>query len=427
MLLNIVLGAWIIGSITMLMLTGDEKTRLYRVSCWLVTRDMVGLNIYVTNLVYALVSYTSCNIFHQQESLETLHLYGRMHHFDPALMNRLKQQLRLEFNNREISDDQVLKYFPSAVRRKILRRLYKEYLVNTQIMSGVRPQFVDAFLASCTVEIFSPGEEIVEKGSIQSDLFLLVGGIAENVASHTRLSSFSSLDNLEFGEHHLTNKSSPSKIEAGVFIGAIGFFTESPQIESVMSVTVCKTLTMSRSAYKLLASEHAGSTGKILQNLLAQVQSTSLKAELPTALDVLQAGSIHKYNLFDKDDEGYMSTANEGYQSTVDSDSSSEASKAAFRLRYDSLTAVKDLVTMHMRKVHDDETTRLLFAASRGDTKTISLMCDHGFDPDSADYDQRTALMVASMKGNVEVVGLLLQVSTILLHFLFFSYCLAHL
>lgn len=32
MLLNIVLGAWIIGSITMLMLTGDEKTRLYRVS-----------------------------------------------------------------------------------------------------------------------------------------------------------------------------------------------------------------------------------------------------------------------------------------------------------------------------------------------------------------------------------------------------------
>ena len=109
-------------------------------------------------------------IFHNQESLETLHLYGRMHHFDPALMNRLKQQLRLEFNNREISDDQVLKYFPSAVRRKILRRLYKEYLVNTQIMRGVRPQFVDAFLASCTVEIFSPGEEIVEKGSIQSDV-----------------------------------------------------------------------------------------------------------------------------------------------------------------------------------------------------------------------------------------------------------------
>ena len=383
---------------------------------------MTWIKVYLTRLVYALIPYTSRVIFHNQESLETLHLYGRMHHFDPALMNRLKQQLRLEFNNREISDDQVLKYFPSAVRRKILRRLYKEYLVNTQIMRGVRPQFVDAFLASCTVEIFSPGEEIVEKGSIQSDLFLLVGGIAENVTSHTRLSSFSSLDNLELGEH-LKNHTSPSKIESGVFIGEIGFFTESPQIESVMSVTVCKTLTMSKSAYKLLASEHAGSTGKILQNLLAKVQSTSLKAELPTALEDLQAGSIHRYNLFNNDDEGYMSTVNEGYQSTVDSDSSSETSKAAFRLRNDSLTAVKDLVTMHMRKVHDDETTRLLFAASRGDTKTISLMCDHGFNPDSADYDQRTALMVASMKGNVEVVGLLLQVSTstILLHFLFFN------
>jgi len=46
-------------------------------------------------------------------------------------------------------------------------------------MKGVRPQFVDAFLASCKVEIFSPGEEIVERGSILSDLYLLVGGVAE--------------------------------------------------------------------------------------------------------------------------------------------------------------------------------------------------------------------------------------------------------
>jgi hypothetical protein len=42
----------------------------------------------------------------------------------------------------------------------------------------------------------------------------------------------------------------------------------------------------------------------------------------------------------------------------------------------ENLTAVTDLVKMHMSKQLDDQTTRLLFAASRGDTATISLMCD---------------------------------------------------
>ena len=108
------------------MLSGDEKTRSYR------------------------------------ESLEALQSYSRMHGFDKALINRLKRQLRLDFNNREISDEQVLKYFPSAVRRKILQRLYKDHLASTTLMDGVRPQFIDAFLSSCKVEIFSPGEEIIE-------------------------------------------------------------------------------------------------------------------------------------------------------------------------------------------------------------------------------------------------------------------------
>ena len=70
---------------------------------------------------------------------------------------------------------------------------------------------------------------------------------------------------------------------------------------------------------------------------------------------------------------------------------------------------MQDLVQMHINKQKDDHTTRFLFAASRDDTTTISLMCGQGFDPDSADYDNRTALMVASMKGNTEAVIKLLE------------------
>lgn len=129
MLVHVVIAAWIIGSITLLIVKGDEKTGNYR------------------------------------DSLQTLQQYGIMNHLmddDPDRMEQLQTQLRLEFNNREISDEQVLQHFPSAVRRKILRKLYLAPLIKTQLLRGIRQEFVDAFLASCKVEIFSYGEEIVE-------------------------------------------------------------------------------------------------------------------------------------------------------------------------------------------------------------------------------------------------------------------------
>lgn len=296
--------------------------------------------------------------------------------------NKLQAQLRLEFNNREIADEQVLKNFPFSVRRKILRKLYLRPLVKTKLMQGIRPQFVDAFLSSCNVEIFSPGEEIVERGSILSDLYLLVGGMAEITTPGFVTAS----EGLDETEEHLKH----AKLEEGDFIGEIGFFTESPQIDSVSCLTVCKTLTMPRSAYQLIAQDHPGSVGKILQNLLEKVEER--QAALPKSLSLLRAGSI-----FDIED-GYGSFDDVG-----------DALMDEITRKKEALTAVKDLVKMHMSKQLDDQTTRLLFAASRGDTTTIALMCDQGFDPNNADYDRRTALMVASMKGNTDVVALLLE------------------
>jgi CRP-like cAMP-binding protein len=368
MLVNVVVAAWIIGSITLLIVKGDEKTGEYR------------------------------------DSLQTLQQYGEMNHFDEEFLKKLKSQLRLEHNNREISDEQVLKHFPSALRRKILRKLYLKTLVKTKLMVDVRPQFVDAFLASCTVEIFSPGEEIVERGAILSDLFLLVGGVAAiTTPEHIRhggmaanrykpLQSYDSFMQEDFATDR--------ELEAGEFIGDIGFFTESPQVDSVASLTVCKTLTISQAAYKLLAQDHPGSVGKILNNLLKTVQG--MQVVLPKNLPILRVGSVYDTNQsfdFEFDLES----------GEADSDPDLNNPSARFQSRSDALTAVADLVKMHMDKQLDDQTTRLLFAASRGDTATISLMCDQGFDPNNADYDRRTALMVAAMKGNTDVVRLLLE------------------
>lgn len=152
---------------------------------------------------------------------------------------------------------------------------------------------------------------------------------------------------------------------------------------------------MSQASFKALAQDHPGSAGKILQNLLMIVEDA--KADLPSSLPALYAGSIHDI------EQGYG--ALRGNMKDVLASDRDDGRQ----LRESSLTAIRELVRMHMSKLLDDQTTRFCFAASRGDTSTISLMCDQGFDPNNADYDQRTALMVAAMKGNTDVVTVLLR------------------
>jgi hypothetical protein len=49
------------------------------------------------------------------------------------------------------------------------------------------------------------------------------------------------------------------------------------------------------------------------------------------------------------------------------------------------------------------------YAATRGDVMKLRSMLQQGFNPDSADYDGRTALMLACVRGHRDVVDLLLS------------------
>ena len=142
-MLNVVIMAWMIGSITLIMSKRDNQTGLYR------------------------------------DTLQVMYKFSALHGFDDKLTKRLKTQLKLGFKNNEISDEQLLKFFPAAVRRKILRRLYMPSLLSTNLMKDTRQQFVDSFLSLCTVEIFSPGEELLKQGFVSSDLYLLIDGTVE--------------------------------------------------------------------------------------------------------------------------------------------------------------------------------------------------------------------------------------------------------
>lgn len=362
-----------IGSMTLLIVKTDEQTSLYR------------------------------------DTLSTLDSYAKMHDFDRRFRKRLRTQAKLFFKNREVADEEVLKNLPISIRRKVLRKLYMPSLVTTSLMKGIRQQFVDAFLTNCTVEIFSPGEEILQRGSQSSDLYLIVDGtitLSDTLALETQhvqlrddTMSQSLRDATSVADSEGNHSGSPSKqLGPGHFINDISFFTETPQTETIRTVTVCKTLTLNQAAYKMMANDHPGSIGKILSNLLRKVEEQADEIGQPTMnltkrLEVLRAGSV--YDL----DASRASQNMESLDTENDTSESFDIHQAVASIQARSAVAsCQDVIKMHIDKMKDDHTTRFLFAASRDAAPVICLMCDQGFDPNSADYDKRTALMVASSK-----------------------------
>ena len=313
MILNVVLMAWVIGSITLLIVKADEKTGLYR------------------------------------ETLHVLNKYATLHDFDQDLTKKLRNQLRLDFDNREIADEQVLQFFPVGVRRRVLRRLYMQSLINTKLMIGTRQQYKDAFLSQCKVEVFSPGDELLQRGVISSELYLLLDGSLEVVSSGSNLDNsprgvgdsdfvagaWSMADSTEMGS--VTGRR--RIITKGEFVNELGFFTETPQMDTIRTRSVCKILTMSKSDFKALSNDHPGSACRVLANLLAKVQ------ELP-AKSILSSNSH-----FDRESEADIAQAEVHVEHTK--------------------VVVEDLIKMHINKQKDEHTTRFCFAASRGVSRQL--------------------------------------------------------
>lgn len=173
--------------------------------------------------------------------------------------------------------------------------------------------------------------------------------------------------------------------KSGDFLNELCFFTESPESDTIRTRAACKVLVMSRSHYKDIAADHPGSAGVVLRNLLDKYGDRCQGLNEMKSL----ARNVGKSRLVSWDTD-------------VD-DAQDEVHKEK------TIAAIRELIEMHINKQKDEHTTWFCFAASRGDTATISTMCDQGFDPNSSDYDKRTALMVASMKGNFGVVAKLLE------------------
>ncbi|KAG2444345.1 hypothetical protein HXX76_001101 [Chlamydomonas incerta] len=140
LLFNLFLGAYILGTVTMLVVKGDKRSKQFR------------------DRMYTLADFSKTN-----ELPQSLH-------------SAMKEHLDVTFHAEHASDEQVLAIYPTTIRRKVLRHLYLQPVKGCYLFKGCKQRFLDAFLTAARVELFMPGVQILTPGDNVSELLLIVSG-----------------------------------------------------------------------------------------------------------------------------------------------------------------------------------------------------------------------------------------------------------
>eukprot|EP00955_Chlamydomonas_euryale_P106704 365721-Chlamydomonas_euryale.AAC.2 len=139
-LLNVVLSAYILGTVTMLMVKFDERSKLIR---------------------------------DRKKNLDT---FRQMHNLSDTLYSAMTEHLELHFSSEQTAEANVLSIYPATLRRKVMRQLYLPQLRGCYLFSTVDETFVNMLLAVARVELFMPNVELLQRGDVSQELCVIVDG-----------------------------------------------------------------------------------------------------------------------------------------------------------------------------------------------------------------------------------------------------------
>ncbi len=88
----------------------------------------------------------------------------------------MKEHLEVHHDLNEVSEEQMLRIYPTTIRRKVLRHLYLQPVKSCYLFKGCKQRFLDAILQAAKVELFLPGVQIMTEGDNIVDLMVVVAG-----------------------------------------------------------------------------------------------------------------------------------------------------------------------------------------------------------------------------------------------------------
>lgn len=387
--INIGVAAYIIGTITLLVVKGDEKTGAYR------------------------------------ERLSVLDAYSATHEIPETLKADMKGHLRLHFSSAEGSDEAVLSVYPTTIRRRILRHLYSNPLSRCWLFGNCKQKFLDAVLASAKVELYMPKVDIISEGDHVNEVYIIVAGqaIAERGNS---MATTGHPEGVLLADDGATSVHGGSTrcFGPGDTAGEMAFFTETPCTESVRTTSLCRVLVIPRTVYNALAADFPISTGAVMDNLVARAEQM-VEQEFPgpsadrVIAELGAMGSLeHKHASAELASASVASIGSNGSGRLpipaappvpLMVDPMGLPLRTSQQQVIANLLRVRGLVQQTRARHEQQRTNEFLSACSASDSDRIRVMLQQGCDVNCCDYDGRTGLMLAASKGNPTTVKILLM------------------
>ncbi|RLM73921.1 hypothetical protein C2845_PM15G09520 [Panicum miliaceum] len=247
------------------------------------------------------------------------------------IRSQVKDHLLLQYES-SYTKDRVVDDIPVAVRSKLSQTLYLDMVSKVRLFEGCSEDFLSQIVVKLHEEFFLPGEAILEQGTVVDQIYIVVHGCLEEVATG------------EGGSEEIISELLPYDI-----VGDVAVVCNVPQPHAVRVCELCSVLRIDKQSLTSILQIYFKDSRQILSNLLKWRKTESRGKQLESDITYLIS-----------------------------------------RQEAELVLGVNN-------------------AAYHGDLFRLKGLISAGADPSKADYDGRTALHVAALRGYEDIVRFLIQ------------------
>ncbi|KAK3039345.1 hypothetical protein RJ639_028745 [Escallonia herrerae] len=397
---DMVLGAYLIGNITALIVKGS-KTERYR------------------------------------DRMTDLMKYMNRNKLGRDVRNQIKGHLRLQYES-SCTDAAVLQDIPISIRAKISQTLYRSYIQDVSLFKGCSSEFINQIVIRVHEEFFLPGEMIMEQGNVVDQLYFVCHGVLEEVGI------------CEDGSEETV-----SLLKTSSLFGEVSILCNIPQPYTVRVCELCRLLRLDKQSFSNILDIYFHDGRKILNNLLEKlvsevsatgkqsnvrmkqlesditlhigkqeaelalrVNSSAYHGDLYQLKSLIRAGADPNKKDYDGRSPLHLAASRgyeditlfliqEGVDINVPDNFGNTPLLEAIKSGHEKVVSilVKEGASLNI----DDAGSFLCALVARGDSEFLKRILANGIDPNSKDYDHRTPLHVAASQGLFLMAKFLLE------------------
>ncbi|KAL5716030.1 hypothetical protein ACHQM5_017770 [Ranunculus cassubicifolius] len=218
MLFNLGLTAYLIGNMTNLVVHGTSRTRNFR------------------------------------DAVRAASEFSARNHLPAYIQDQMLSHICLKFKTEGLKQQQALNGLPKAIRASIAHHLFFPIVQSVQLFQGVSSNFLFQLVSEMEAEYFPPKEDVILQNEAPTDLYILVSGAVELIAS----------TNGHVQVHR--------RVVVGEVFGEIGILCYRPQPFSARTTELSQILRLNRSSLLNIIQTNIEDGTIIMKNLVQKLK-----------------------------------------------------------------------------------------------------------------------------------------------------------